>query len=118
MTIAACCAATLVPTLTAIPAIAALPVTLPLPGFRQSVESAATLRHAGSGPIRLHRPVWSRVWLALRESWSAWRAGARQRAELHALAALDRHVLRDVGLDELVPPRLSPSWQEIERARW
>ncbi|MBI5721198.1 MAG: hypothetical protein HZC37_26305 [Burkholderiales bacterium] len=112
MTTAACCVPTLVP------AISALPATLPMPRTLPGVESAGTLRPAGAGPIRLHRPAWSRAWLALLESWSGWRAAARRRAELQALARLDRHVLRDVGLDELAPPRLSPSWQEIERARW
>jgi uncharacterized protein YjiS (DUF1127 family) len=66
----------------------------------------------------LHRPAWARAWLAAARRWSTWRADARRRAELRALASLDRHLLRDVGLDELVPPHPAPSWLDLERARW
>lgn len=74
---------------------------------------------ASSRPsIPLHRPGWQRLASALREHWAAWRAASRARAEIHALAALDRRVLRDIGLAELVPPRQEASWLDLERARW
>lgn len=110
MTTIACCAPTLVP------AIPALPASLPMPWILPQADAAALRGRAT--PIRLHRAAWSRAWLAAVEAWSAWRVEARHRAELRALASLDRHLLRDVGLDEQVPPRLSPSWLDVERARW
>lgn len=68
--------------------------------------------------IPLHRPRWQRVWLALRERWAAWRAEARRRSELRALATLDRRVLRDVGLEESLPPLQAVTWHDLERGRW
>ena len=111
MTTAACCAPTLVP------AIPALPASPPMPRILPGV-AAGTWRDPGKRPIRLHRPVWSRAWIAMVEAWTHWRAAANHRAELRALAGLDRHLLRDVGLDDRVPPRISPAWQDVERARW
>jgi uncharacterized protein YjiS (DUF1127 family) len=107
MTSAACCAPTLVS------AIPALPATPPMPRVAPGV-----VRIRDAGPIRLYRPAWSRLRMAIVEAWTKWRASAREGAELRALAALDRHLLRDVGLDDRVPPFASPTWQAIERARW
>ncbi|MBL8330616.1 MAG: hypothetical protein JNJ71_17395 [Rubrivivax sp.] len=80
--------------------------------------ATVALRQPDRRPIRLHRSMGSRAWVAMVEAWTAWRAAARQRAELRALAALDRHVLRDVGLDDRVPRQRLPTWQDIERAHW
>jgi len=111
MTTAACCVPTLVP------AIPALPASPPMPRILPGVVASAW-RPGAKNPIRLHRPMWSRVWTGMVETWAAWRAAAKDRAELRALAALDRHVLRDVGLEDRVPPRHLPSWHDVERARW
>lgn len=110
MTTVACCAPTLVP------AIPALPASPPMPRILPGVEHTAFRWPAGA--IRLHRPAWSRAWDAVVARWTSWRADARRRADLRALAKLDRHLLRDVGLDELVPTLHAPSWLDIERARW
>lgn len=91
------------------------------PRARSGVASNATAQArpaAGAPAISLHRPWWQRLAWALHERWVAWRAAARVQAELRALAAMDRHVLRDVGLAEFVPPRPAASWQDLERARW
>lgn len=75
-------------------------------------------RPPGAPAISLHRPWWQRLARALHERWVAWRAAARVQAELRALAAMDRHVLRDVGLAEFVPPRPAASRQDLERTLW
>lgn len=68
--------------------------------------------------IRLHRPWWQRIVLSFAERWHAWRAAARQRATLRALAVMDRRTLRDVGLHEVVPERPALNYLDVERARW
>lgn len=110
MTTVACCAPTLVPSIPALPRSPTMPRILP------RADAAAVL--VPPAAIRLHRPAWSRAWSAAVERWTAWREAARHRTELRALAALDRHLLRDVGLDDIVPPRRGVSWQDVERARW
>ena len=75
-----------------------------------------------TGLLRLQRPRWLKalptVLDACAGAIAAWRAEARHRADMRALAQLDRHLLEDVGLAELVQPRPGVGWQDIERARW
>ncbi len=111
MTTAACCAPTMVP------AIPALPASPPMPRILPGVAASGWCQGARN-PIRLRRPVLSRAWIRMVETWTAWRAAANERAGLRALATLDRHLLRDVGLEDRVPPRRLPSWQDVERALW
>lgn len=111
MTTAVCCAPTLIPSIPALPASPPMPRILPGPASDVS-------RHPGRLLIRLHRPAGSRAWTALVEAWTGWRAAMHRRAELRALASLDRHLLRDVGLDDQVPRSITPTWLDVERARW
>jgi len=120
MTAAACCA----PTLVSVAAANANRPTpfppLPIVGGAAATKAA---KSAAQGPARpsaiaLHRPLWSRATMAVFEAWASWRAAARRQAEMRALARLDRHLLRDVGLEERVPSRPEPAWQMLERARW
>jgi len=121
MTAAACCA----PTLMSVAAAATTdrPVRVPLSplGRGATVTKAAKATAqapARPSPIALHRPLWSRATMAVYEAWAAWRATARRQAEARALARIDRHLLRDVGLAERVPERHESAWQMLERARW
>ncbi|MBL8287229.1 MAG: hypothetical protein JNL85_04520 [Rubrivivax sp.] len=71
--------------------------------------------------IALYRPRWLRALHALRRAWTAWRAAARRRADLRALAELDDWLLRDVGLADQVPPKSGAgvmSSLDLERSRW
>jgi hypothetical protein len=110
MNTAVCC-----PSPTRVPVAPGRSAVLALPG---AAGRPAAARRASRRPIPLHRPPWQRLWLALHERWTAWRAEARRRSAMRALATLDRRVLRDVGLDEWVPPREPVTWHDLERARW
>lgn len=111
--------ATCWPPSTPVPAAAA-PTARPTPRATPVARRASLLELGGAqrGPLLLHRPLWQRAWLALGERWTAWRAAARRRLELRALASLDRRLLRDVGLDESVPSRPAVTWHDLERVRW
>jgi uncharacterized protein YjiS (DUF1127 family) len=71
-------------------------------------------------PISLYRPQWQQRWGMFLEAWSAWRARARHRAEVRALATLDPRLLRDVGLGEFATESSvdAAAWQIVERSRW
>ena len=82
-----------------------------------------TLREPGRNTpapqfIALHRPLWARLAQALAAAWVNVRAAARKRREERLLAALPRHILRDVGLAHLVPESPRVPWPDLDRARW
>ncbi len=73
-------------------------------------------------PVPLQRPAWSRVLHAVMEAWTgavaARRAAAQRNAEWRTIAALDRHVLKDIGLGDFVSEQPALRWQDLERLRW
>lgn len=84
------------------------------------ITASSTPLHIPATPIVLYQPPWSRRWAMLAEAWSAWRARARQRAELRALATLEPRLLKDVGLGEFAAGSTADAaaWRLVELRRW
>jgi uncharacterized protein YjiS (DUF1127 family) len=117
----ACCAsdARVALPLSAVPATPALPV--PRRAGAGSVARTSASLHQPRQParaIRLRPPLTARLVVAVAGAWRRWREAARERAELHALAALDPLTLKDIGMAERAPRLERPSWVDLERARW
>ena len=81
-------------------------------------EGAMRTSPTTSRVIALRRPAVVPLLQALAAKWLDWRTAVRQRREERLLAALPRHVLRDVGLAHLADESPRLPWPDMDRVRW